>query len=164
MGAVAPLDAPPGDNVPLVAATVSCVVGVALFIAPPDTVVPDAGAIRSGAGLDDDIAPPAGAVLPLDGAIAPLDGAMLPLAGAMAPELAGAMAEVSEALSAADIAPPVVAGAGSSAGLLQAATDRAARPAAAIIRVFMDFSQDDRLGPVGPPFSAHTIVSKGERA
>ena len=137
---------------PLVAATVSSVVGVGLFIAPPDMVVPeaDAGAMLSEAGAEDDIAP--------------LDGAMLPLAGAMAPELAGAMDEVFEALSVADMAPFAVAGAGSSAGLLQAETDRAATPAATIIRVFMEFSQRRPPGPEWPAFAAHTIVSRGERA
>lgn len=156
-GAVEPLDAPPGDRVPLVAATVSWLLGAGLFAAPPDIEVVDAGAMLPEAGADEDMAP-------LDGAILPPAGAMLPLAGAIAPELAGAMAEVFEALSVADIAPPVVAGGVSSAGLLQALTDRAATPAATIIRVFMDFSQRRPPGPEWPAFSVHTIVSQSERA
>ena len=157
LGAVAPLDAPPGDRVPLVAATVSWLVGVGLFAAPPDIDVPEAGAIDSDEEPAD-IAPPAGAPV-----AEPPDGAMLPLAGAIAPELAGAMEEVFAALSVADIADSA-AGAGSWAGLLQAVTERAATPAATIIRVFMEFSQKRSPGPGWPAFSAHTIVSRGERA
>lgn len=150
----------------MVAATVSCVVGVELFMAPPDMVVPEAGDIDC-VEEPADMAPLvlADAVgVPPDGDMLPLEGAMAPeLAGAIAPELAGAIAEVFDALSAADMAPSVVAGAAGSAGLLQAATDSAATPAARIIRVFMDVSQKRPPRPGWPAFLAHTIVSRSER-
>jgi hypothetical protein len=79
----------------LVAATVSWVVGGVVVVAGA-MAEPEAGAMDSEAGADDDIEP-------LDGAIAP--------------EPAGALAEALEPTSEADIAPSVeAAGAVSSAG------------------------------------------------
>jgi hypothetical protein len=107
---------------------VSWVVGGVVVVGA--MVDPEAGAIDSEAGAEEEVPP---------------------LEADMAPELAGALAEAFEPASEADIAPSVeAAGAVSSAGLLQAATDRAAAPAARIISLFMAFSRTRSPGPERP--------------
>ena len=148
-GAMADRDAVPLDVVPADRAAGRLVV----------VIVPLAGAIEpeaeeEGASTvleEPFMAPLAGAILPLDGAIAP----------EVLPESAGAIVEAPDPLSDADMAEPVVAAAGSSAGRLQAATDSAAIPAAAIKRVFMVLLPgNDRSDPGGPPFfGSHDRVS-----
>jgi len=171
---VAPLDAPPGDRVPRVAATVSRVVGMDPVIEAPEVEEAPAGSMvcepLARAPLEEPEPEPepeperAPVIFPPD---EDEDEDVAPaLAASPAPFPAGAMAlsAVFMALSPAAIVASSTAVAVSSAGWLQAASDRAARPPAIIRVVFMQNSQPRSLDRKGPPFSAHAIVLRSERA
>lgn len=170
-GAVGPLEAPAGDRVCLVAAMVSWVVGVEVPAGRADIAEPCAG-VAAEAGLDailevevepeviledveagrgdaaieplvDGDIPPCGAIAPFS-AVPP--DAVVPLGDAVMEDVDGVMA-LSDAATGTGAMDVSVAG--SSAGLLQAATDRAATPAAISRAVFI------RLSPLRPEVDRH---------